>query len=415
MDIESTKFVRNKKVLGIIILVVIGISLNLLFSHKTPEVRVKEFIDEMVYVEDKTNVAELVQDYLDSVGYESPNEIYDAAKNAKKASLKTLKIVEKIDVPNNLPEGVSELLMESKQKLVRYYELLASAFDEAMSYYGGVQDIKYAYSFRTKFDEADRLLGEALDTLYVANALVEVEGKFKKQLAGNKEIEKDEITEVTSDPDTSVPRDTIETDSEQQLTKEEEKKQKAERAAQEEAKLAEQKRQEEEVAEQKRQEEAALAEQKRKEEEEKKRQAEIEAQKIAATQQEQKVFKSLSSKFISVLSSYKQAYEGNYGKLNYESRQGLSNELNTQYLIPLTALKEQLRGQSFQYVNPEPLRVGMVNLDASVSYLTSTYWINDSLRELNNATYSAYELGMNKSAMYSCSSSSETITNCTRQ
>ncbi|OLS38593.1 hypothetical protein [Bacillus sp. MRMR6] len=415
MKLELIKLGDHKKLVGVIIFGVIVTSFYLLFFHKTPEERVNAFIDEIIGVEDRTDVTRLIQDYFDSVGNASPNEIYKAAEKAKKASLETMKITERIDVPKNLSKEIRNILLESQNKIVRTYELFASAFDDAMTYYGS-GDIRYAYSFRAKFNEGDKLLDEAIDDLYVASLMVEVEDKVKKQIAAEtKNKDKGKRDEDTTDSEPALSGKTKDSESEQQVIKEEMKKQEAVRAVQEEAKLAEQKRLEEEAAVQKRQEEAVLAEQKRKEEEEKKRQAEIEAQRIAATQQEQKVYDELKSKFISLLASYKQEYEGNYGRLEYEDRNKIGNDLNTKYSIPLMNIKEQLSAQPFQYVKVEPLRVGMVHLESSIWNVTAAFWINDSLRGLNNATYSAFELGMAKTSVYNCITSTTTINNCSLQ
>ncbi|WP_066309031.1 hypothetical protein [Bacillus sp. FJAT-29814] len=197
------KSINKKIVVPVIIFLVLSAAFFVYKSvgKKTPEESVAAFVDELIEVGEK-NSTEEIQNYLDSVGKKSPEEIYRAAELAKEACLKTSEKINTVKVPNNGSKALYQFLVESKSKYARSFVQFADAFDAAMAFFSGSSNLPIHETFIVKYNTADKLLDEAIDDFYFATVMAEAETKNKKLAAAVDQQKENKITETEKLPNT---------------------------------------------------------------------------------------------------------------------------------------------------------------------------------------------------------------------
>jgi hypothetical protein len=198
------RIVNKKIVIPVILSLVISAAffVYMAFEKKTPEESVTAFVDELIEVGEKNSTKE-IQNYLDSVGNKSPEEIYQTARLAKEACLKTSEKINAVEVPNNGSEALYQVLVEAKSKYARSFVQFADAFDAAMAFFSGKTELTIQDAFIVKYNDADKLLDEAIDDFYFATVMAEAETKNKNLAAAD--VPKQERTEEKETETGKVP------------------------------------------------------------------------------------------------------------------------------------------------------------------------------------------------------------------
>ena len=175
-------------VIGILMLVVFII--NKAKVEQSPKEIVTSFKDELLEIESSTT-KNTIQNYFDSVGVKSSFEIYEAAKEARDVSLLAVETINNIKIKSNIPDELYQPMNNIKRDASTSYELLASAFNYAMEYYGGDLNKKYAFVFRENYDQAIKLQEEVMDTLvtleFFANSVVKINENKKSDIPTNED------------------------------------------------------------------------------------------------------------------------------------------------------------------------------------------------------------------------------------
>lgn len=153
MKTESSMIKKISVIIGALLLIVF---INKCNTEQTSEEIINSFIDELLETENEKN-KNRIQNYFNSVGVQSNREIYKAAKEARDTSLLVARNIRNIKIENNIPPELYQSMDNIKGEAATSYELLASAFNYAMEYYGGDLNKSYAFAFRENYDEAMKL------------------------------------------------------------------------------------------------------------------------------------------------------------------------------------------------------------------------------------------------------------------